>query len=715
MKKVTQARWRKSAVILLAATMAAPLAIVACGGTTDTTTPTPTTEQGGTLRVGFPASVTAINPWALYGNQATAYNFATFLNRYATLMKLSDVKFQWIPSLAADYPTELEREGDSWVTTVTLRDNAIWSDSEKLDANDVVFTLNTVLAEGISGGNWSTIVNRRFFERAERIDDLTVKIYFKALDAEGNEQTPGLPIWQFGTALTPVLAEHFWQPHIDELSPCTDGDSACQQDRIKSLEEIDATEEPIAGPATFLEWQEGAFIGVEDNPDSFIFNSSVTQYQDGTVEETVLGETNRWLSGTEDGSASAEDLSFGRPIDPDRTIFNFYSSNDAAILALQAGEIDYFLSPLGLPSGLLNRVLLDDGLNVDTNPSNGFRYLAFNFDREPFNDLAFREAVAWLIDRDFLADSILQGVVQPIFTPVPVGNEFWHNPDTPRIGGTLNITEDNPEFQDPILDADGNPTFDDDGTPRTRTKAAREVRIERVVEILTDAGYTWDTPPSWDIVNRRVIAGEGLRKPDGTPITQRERLLPDGTTETINTPFELLTTSNGYDPLRATAGLVIANWLSDAGIPTNANLTGFNEIVQKVFSGGTTDGQATRNFDMWILGWGLGAFPVFLENFFSQANAGIGGNNAGNFNSERYEELLRQFEQEADTDESQQIVYELQVILAEELPYIYLFSVPIRDVYNPEQVQFPYVEVLDGVQNLFQGFDGSLANANVTN
>ena len=80
--------------------------------------------------------------------------------------------------------------------------------------------------------------------------------------------------------------------------------------------------------------------------------------------------------------------------------------------------------------------------------------------------------------------------------------------------------------------------------------------------------------------------------------------------------MEVLAPSAGYDPLRSTFAIWIERWLSEVGIPLRANLTGFNVIVEKVFD--------QQDFDMWILGWGLNAFPDYLESFCPQPPFGTG-------------------------------------------------------------------------------------------
>ena len=200
------------------------------------------------------------------------------------------------------------------------------------------------------------------------------------------------------------------------------------------------------------------------------------------------------------------------------------------------------------------------GLGVIENASNGFRYLGFNFSKEPMNNKPFRHAVATLIDKEFLATTVLQGVAIPMYTTVPEGNGFWYNPDVPLIGQGL---------------------FPHRAGPT------------QAVSLLKEAGFTWETEP---VVSEdgsfMEQQGQGLRLPSGELMQELEILAP----------------SAGYDPLRSTFAIWIERWLNDVGIPTKAHLTGFNIIVERI-----NDPEA---FDMWILGWGLTLYPDYLEAFF---------------------------------------------------------------------------------------------------
>jgi ABC-type transport system substrate-binding protein len=283
----------------------------------------------------------------------------------------------------------------------------------------------------------------------------------------------------------------------------------------------------------------------------------------------------------------------------------------------------------------------EPGLKLQENPSNGYRYLGFNFRRAPMDNKAFRQAVATLIDKEFLTSTLLQDAAIPVYTTVPEGNGFWYNPNVPLIGQGLD----------------------------------RAQRVTQAVQLLRDAGFTWDQEPrlSEDGSYMEKV-GEGLRQPNGELVPQLEILAP----------------SAGYDPLRSTFAIWIERWLNDVGIPVRANLTGFNVIVERI---GDPEG-----FDMWILGWSLTLFPDYLEAFFHSRHAEGEGLNRGGYANPEFDQLAEALLVETDLEAARQQVFKLQEFLAEDLPYVVLFTTPILEPYRSDRLEFPYTEVLDGIQ-----------------
>ena len=65
------------------------------------------------------------------------------------------------------------------------------------------------------GGNFASKVNPDFRSHVEPLDSRTLKVCFKTKDEEGNPISPGISIWQFGLAFTPILPKHYWEPVVE--------------------------------------------------------------------------------------------------------------------------------------------------------------------------------------------------------------------------------------------------------------------------------------------------------------------------------------------------------------------------------------------------------------------------------------------------------------------------------------------------------------------
>src|SRR2546422_4585619 len=82
----------------------------------------------------------------------------------------------------------------------------------------------------------------------------------------------------------------------------------------------------------------------------------------------------------------------------------------------------------------------------------------------------------------------------------------------------------------------------------------------------------------------------------------------------------MLTPQADYDPIRASAGTLIAQNMRAIGVNMNSKATAFGAIV---------DALDARNFDMWILGWSLMGYAAraSIESFLRSRNAPIPGQN----------------------------------------------------------------------------------------
>ena len=104
-----------------------------------------------------------------------------------------------------------------------------------------------------------------------------------------------------------------------------------------------------------------------------------------------------------------------------------------------------------------------------------------------------------------------------------------------------------------------------------------------------------------------------------------------------------------------------------------------------------------EDLDMWILGWSLKLFPDYLEAYFHSGNAEF-GLNWGGYSNAAYDELALGLLTEDSLLGARETIYELQEFVADELPYVVLFSPPALDAYRAGKLQFPYTNALGGLQ-----------------
>jgi ABC-type transport system substrate-binding protein len=606
----------------------------ATDGTTGSTVGDSTTAAGGepstpyTYRLGIFEDTTTDNYWAAQDTLSTVWNSYVLTPTKPALFTINYPGLEVVPDLsaAADIPVG-EAEGDGWAITVPLRSDAAWSDGTAISADDIVFTFETVRDLAL-GGDWLTWYpltnpdnpNQIGLTGVEAVDATTVKFIFNI--------EPGLAVWPHGPGVAPVMPAHFWADAVAAAST--------SEDPLSTLYAASGVGDPSGGPMIYSEREEGGYT-------------------------RSIANTDYYANGDEVDSGG---VTYANGPFVTDAIFSLYGGQDAAVLALQANEIDYILNPLGMQRGLVTQVQNDPTITAIINPTNGFRYLGFNLRRSPMNIPEFRDALALMIDKEFMANNVLQGVAIPFYASIPEGNTKWYNAEV--------VEEIASEYV-------GKSTGD---------------RLNEAMALLRQAGFTWEVEPTMDEADVTVLAGSGIML-NGQPVPELEILAP----------------GPGYDPLRATYSVWVETWLEQLGFEANANPTDFNAIVDAVY---TADSNNELNFDMFILGWSLGnpALPTHYEAFWSARNDTLlnGGNNSVGFNNLEFESLIDQFNATQDESEAYRLMWEMERILADEKPYVLLFDTGILEFYRQANVAYPFTETLYGLQNL-QGLQGVVRGA----
>lgn len=576
------------------------------------------------INYGIFADLTTTNIWNLLGSGSSSWNFAVQLWKYPSLLGMNK-EGQLIPSAAAEIP-KIVKEGNMYTVTVKLRKDMRWSNGAPFTADDVVFTYSTVKEMEIPGGNWGGAYEP---EKVEKIDQWTVKFYFK--------EKKTMTIY-YDTLMTAIVCSNYWKPIVDKAKK--------QKDPVRWL----LSQEVIDPGITALNLgkvEKGAFVQVVKqiaNDKYWSYGEKNIYYKNGGFSIVNPKTGFKWST---DNPKPAGDVALEVVNGPfvDTIVYKIYGNKQVAIQALIAGDIDYIFNPVGLTAGEAEQLKGQKDIKVVSNPQLGFRYLAFNMRKFPMNVKEFRQAIAALIDRDFICNQVLQGRAIPLATPVPPANSFWYNSAVKTIGEGLSMGE----------------------------------RYQLAVSLLKKAGFKWDTEPvidPKDAKNPVKTPGRGLKGPDGKAVP----------TVTLMSP------GMDYDPMRAQTAMYIEQWAKNIGIPLNLKLTDFNEIVTKAFD--------DVDFDMYMLGWGIGRVPTYFKSFWHSSEMAPDGFNTPGYNNPEFDALIEEFEYADTFEQARKAIFEAQRLLAEDLPYIILFTNPMIEAYRTS-IKFPFDNMLDGIQGYY--------------
>jgi ABC-type transport system substrate-binding protein len=264
-------------------------------------------------------------------------------------------------------------------------------------------------------------------------------------------------------------------------------------------------------------------------------------------------------------------------------------------------------------------------------------------------------------DKETLTNHVLQGAFTPLYVMVPEGNPAWYDAD---IAGEIASKYVGLQTSD---------------------------RLAAAYAALEADGFTWEVPAVFDEEGTMVSPGAGIIDPEGNPVPVLEILVPD------------------VQPLAHSqaATLWLEDWAESLGIPAEANKTNFNTVVNSVWPGIGTE----PVFDMYVLGWTLGnpAWPTFHESFFHTRNMGEtnDGDNSAGYSNPAFDALAETMFAETDYETAFSQVWQMEQMIAEDLPWVVLFDAPITEFYN-EDLQYPFTQTLSGIRNL-GGMQGTVS------
>lgn len=125
---------------------------------------------------------------------------------------------------------------------------------------------------------------------------------------------------------------------------------------------------------------------------------------------------------------STYDDYWGTTPDYDNAVVNIIPNTDNQILSLKKGKTD--VTRLA-PSPTIDNVKNANGVDTVSAGSTYIRYIAFQTNKRPFDDVNVRHAVAHAINRKPLIDLVMGGYGKKATSVLASGLEFYQNPDVP--------------------------------------------------------------------------------------------------------------------------------------------------------------------------------------------------------------------------------------------------------------------------------------------
>jgi len=348
--------------------------------------------------------------------------------------------------------------GNTKTWRVELKKNVTWHDGNRFTANDVKFCYDTI-KEFESPKFYGEVF---FIDKIEAVNEYAIDFVLSEPRATFINST---------LCSIRILPKHLWGPVVEQARRSSNPREALSKYRNES---------PIGtGSFKYVTYKKDDFVQLEANAQYFGGKPHIK----GIQYKIYKTDTKRKYKFQDE-----------------------YVSKAGAWQALKTGQVDYIAAHI-CPSMLAEvNQHPETGITPVLHSINGIYYLAFNCRKPPFDDVNFRKAVAYLIDREFFCNNVLLGLGRPIYTLIPEGASYWTSPNAPKYGEGLE----------------------------------REERQERAKEILTRAGYLWK---------------------DGTLLTPEKEPLRE---------IKILTPLPEYDARRVAEGSILAYWLRQIGIPATA-------------------------------------------------------------------------------------------------------------------------------------------------
>ena len=384
---------KKMLALVMAACMA--LSLAACGG--NTSTPTGSTPAGdSTPASGSTTGASGVtvqigpNPETIDPALNSAIDGANMLITFFEPLLIVDENNTVQPGQAESY--DVSEDGLTW--TFHLRDGLKWSDGTDMTAEDFVYTFQRVADVNTAAPYAATAVGMiKGFD-----------------DAQGNPDAEGKPTTEPDATKLAVSAPDA-KTFVVELSyPCT------YFDKLAAF----ATLSPVQKATVDANGDSWATA-----PESYVCNGPY-MIDEWTVGEKIVAKKNPNYKGVWDTSKIVSDTITFLLIEDSTASYTAYQSGQAQLVKDVPTE--------EIPS--LTKA--EDGGDFYVDTILGTYYVSLNLKRDAFKDAKVRRALSLAIDRDYVANTIMQGTYSTADSIVGPGivdeNGYFHdNGNAPYI------------------------------------------------------------------------------------------------------------------------------------------------------------------------------------------------------------------------------------------------------------------------------------------
>ena len=449
----------------------------------------------------------------------------------------------------------------------TLREGLKWSDGQPLTADDVVFSFNQLyLNDAIPYNGRATlkIGASKEFPTVAKISDREVKFTLPE---------PFAPF--FSTVGGGILPKHILE------STVTQKDSE-------------------GNPLFLTTW------GVDTSPDQFVVNSAYQMSEYANAQRIIFeANPNYWKQ-----DPSGEKLPKIK-----RVVWQIVESTDTSFLQFRSGSLDSLAVSPEFFSLLKKEEKRGNFSIYNGGAAYGNTYITFNLNRgkrdgkslvDPiksdwFNNVKFRQAVAYALDRQRMINNIYRGLGEAQNSPISIQAPFY---DASLVGYDYNL--------------------------------------EQAKELLQSAGFSYNN-------DNQLIDSNGNR-------------------------VEFTLNTNAGNKIREALGSQIKEDLKKIGIQVNFKPLAFNLLLDRLDS--------TLQWDCILLGLTGGNEPNNGANvwytdgdlhMFNQAKPDLEGRTIAPWETE-IEQLFIKASRELDFAKRKAIYAEVQAIVSEQAPFIYLVN-----------------------------------------